>query len=150
MPTSICSGFEKAEIIPFNTEHLLKRCSGTDGAVEIRQKKTFECIEEMLTDTQDCQSNSLVFLQANVSSDKEYDFYDEDYSCWLECIHPHTLPHNESSAFPSASALVCDDDYDSLVDNHSSSLTPTSSFKSLPATCSNPVKKKFQQQFSHS
>ncbi len=39
LSANICSGFEKAGIIPFNPDRLLKRCPGTDGAVEIRQKK---------------------------------------------------------------------------------------------------------------
>ena len=78
-----------------------------------------------------------------------YVFYDEEYSRWLECNHPDTLPHNESSAFQSASALVCDDDDDSLVDNHSSILILTSSSKSLPAKCSNSHSPSEKENFSN-
>ena len=59
----ICSGFEKAGIIPFNPDRLLKRCPGTEGAVEIRQKKKSEYSEEILTDTQNVQSSLPVCLE---------------------------------------------------------------------------------------
>ena len=74
MPTNICSGFEKAGNIPFNPDRLLKRYPGTEGAIEIRQKKKSECSEEILTDTQIFQSSLPVFLGANVSSDKNICF----------------------------------------------------------------------------
>ena len=36
--TNICGGFEKAGIIPFNPDLLLKRCPGTEGAVEAEKE----------------------------------------------------------------------------------------------------------------
>ena len=107
MPRNICSGFEKAGIIQFNPDRLLKRCPGTEGAAEITQKKKTECSEEILTDTQNFQSSLPLCLGANASSDKEYwfqrrfqeryDLYDEECSHWLESDHPDTLPNQVSS-----------------------------------------------------
>ena len=64
LPRNICSGFEKAGIIPLNPDRLLKRCPGTEGAVKIREKKKSECSEEILTDTQSFQSSLPVCLGA--------------------------------------------------------------------------------------
>ena len=49
LPRIIYNGFDKAEIISFNPDRLLKMCPGTEGAVKIRQKKKSECSEEILT-----------------------------------------------------------------------------------------------------
>jgi len=38
LPEIIFNGFERAGIIPFNLEVLLKYCPGNEGAVEIRRK----------------------------------------------------------------------------------------------------------------
>lgn len=38
LPEIICSGFKKAGIIPFNPDTLIRRCPGSEGAVELRRK----------------------------------------------------------------------------------------------------------------
>ena len=136
LPTNICSGFEKAGIIPFNPDRLLKRCPGTEGTFVTRLKKKSECSEEILTDPHNFQSSLPMCPGANVSSDKEYlfqgcfeegyDLYDEEYFRWLESNHPDLLPNQVSfkqNDFPSASSLVHGDNDRSMIISSPQSLS---------------------------
>jgi hypothetical protein len=126
----ICGGYKKAGIIPFDPESLIKRCPGSEGAVEIRRK---ECVPEANKQppTEGITKNSLPYsagsLEAAGSStpllfppEKEelfehrfeegYDLYDDEYTSWLRIHHPDALPNQASVSefFPDAQTLGSD------------------------------------------
>ena len=94
----ILSGFERAGIIPFNPQVLLKRCPGNEGAVEIRGKKRARQDDVMSTETdnhepyssgvQDNGDESPLFSPQKEALyqhrfEEGCDLYDTDYISWL-------------------------------------------------------------------
>ena len=98
LPEVILSGFERAGIIPFNPQVLLKRCPGNEGAVEIRGKKRARQDDVMSTETDNSEPNSSGVQDNGAESplfspqkealyqhrfEEGCDLYDTDYISWL-------------------------------------------------------------------
>lgn len=123
LPEIVCSGFRKAGIIPFDSEVLIKRCPGEDGALELRRKvqppnnespKPSPTDQQPVTPTDEQQPPQLDTPMDGhqptsscpmFSIEKErlfcqrfeegYNLYDEEYISWLRLHHPDAV--NESS-----------------------------------------------------
>ena len=139
LPQTICSGFERAGIIPFNPDRLLKQCPGTEGAVEIRRKKNACQNDEELSDAGNFScSSSGIQDKDSFSPEKEelfshrfeedYDVYDDEYVSWLRVRHPEAVPTSVVQFFPDTPAVASDDENPSLL----SSPLPTGSSRNSP------------------
>ena len=138
LPAVICSGFAKAGIIPFDPECLLKRCPGTEGAVEIRQKKS-DCKSGEKQSTEDeCQPNSSGSPALSLPPEKEelferrfdegYDIYDAEYVSWLHIHHPDADTSSFIDFFPDTPALTPVDG-NTPNDAHQLSSSPSSGYQ---------------------
>ena len=85
-PETICSGFRRAGIIPFDPMALFIRCPKNSG------------VEEMTSNGEESMTNSADTPGVTFSSEKEelfstrfvegYDLHDEEYELWLHVNHP--------------------------------------------------------------
>ncbi len=144
LPEIICNGFERAGIIPFNPEVLLKRCPGNEGTVEIRRKTINYQDDSESIDIDKSESSSPCVENSNseppsFSPEKEdlyqhrfeegYDLHDDEYSLWLRVNHPEALVEESSITefFPDTPVLTPLDNHisDNVVSLSSSGCPPS-------------------------
>ena len=110
IPTTICSGFKKAGIVPFNPEILLSRVvdSPVNSNAGTASKETPDSGDSSCTDPVSGKDDSSNFSEEQTRLfttrlDEGYDLYDEDYQRWLQKFHPDHA-HSIEDFFPDAQA----------------------------------------------